>query len=814
METMKKRTIKNRDLHSISGTDKIIMSVDEFPFKTVFTFKYLIDHWRNTAKQEGSVSKAQLDLLEERLAQAPELAEPIEDLSILEKHKDTLELMISPFFPVQSWNMEIKALGKLFSERLFYTSPRFEKIIGPKGTFILKEENQDKKNLTLFWRLLYAYKFILDKFYRLSLVIDQPMIYTLPHVGTGLDHYYKLTSYAPFSQLENIQALPALDTDTFDYLVNNFHTMDLWIKYLPPQNFVFSGFGIHSFVDVTVEEATARLEHILLSNHGNISDESFDRLQRELKILFRLPDLRLGLASLQGDGALNLHSRKKSWNSLKIGEAHGITPGDIDRSLYGKMIRENQTIIIEDLSIWEEGTKVESELLRLGVRNITLSPLFYQDQRVGLLEITSPNPGDIDALSSYKLTKVIQFFARAVHENRERFESRVQRVVREYYTAIHPSVEWRFREAAILNLDRQQAGVPAEPESILFERVYPLYGAADIRGSSHQRNKSIRDDLVEHLNLAIKLLREVNKSIPMVINRELEFTLNKKVLEIPEYMSPGDESSTIDFILHEVNPLFRHLQQSYPSLQPLLRSFMDQTLAGTDVLYKKRRAYESSLKTINEAIDAHLMKEQQHLQKIFPHYFEKYQTDGVEYNMYIGSSLVKDREFAPVYLWNLRLHQLITACEIARKIDDLQPELEEPLSITQLILVHSTPVNIRFRMDEKQFDVDGSYNVRYEIMKKRIDKAVISGTEERITQPGHIAIIYSMEKERVEYARYIEFLKDQGYIKNDPEYLKLDALQGVEGLKAIRLEVNLQRADSKPATSMDTLEILRRIGDS
>jgi len=80
VEMMKKRTIENRDLYNISGTDKIIMSVDEFPFKTVFTFKYLIDHWRNTAKQEGSVSNSQLDLLEERLAQRPEWLEPIEDL--------------------------------------------------------------------------------------------------------------------------------------------------------------------------------------------------------------------------------------------------------------------------------------------------------------------------------------------------------------------------------------------------------------------------------------------------------------------------------------------------------------------------------------------------------------------------------------------------------------------------------------------------------------------------------------------------------------------------------------------------------------
>ncbi|TAK35947.1 MAG: hypothetical protein EPO28_13950 [Saprospiraceae bacterium] len=40
-------------------------------------------------------------------------------------------------------------------------------------------------------------------------------------------------------------------------------------------------------------------------------------------------------------------------------------------------------------------------------------------------------------------------------------------------------------------------------------------------------------------------------------------------------------------------------------------------------------------------------------------------------------------------------------------------------------------------MDEKRLDVEGSYNVRYEIIKKRIDKALLKGTQERLTQsPG------------------------------------------------------------------------------
>lgn len=162
----------------------------------------------------------------------------------------------------------------------------------------------------------------------------------------------------------------------------------------------------------------------------------------------------------------------------------------------------------------------------------------------------------------------------------------------------------------------------------------------------------------------------------------------------------------------------------------------------------------------------------------------------------------------------MRLRQLISACEITRKIHDLKPRLEEPLLITQLILVYSTPINIRFRMEEKQFDVDGVYNVRYEIMKKRIDKAVVKETEERVTQPGYISVIYSMEKELIEYSRYIEFLQAHGYIKSDPEHLQLGELQGVQGLKAIRLEVEMGKASKDHSNGdLDLLEVVWKIGD-
>jgi len=137
----------------------------------------------------------------------------------------------------------------------------------------------------------------------------------------------------------------------------------------------------------------------------------------------------------------------------------------------------------------------------------------------------------------------------------------------------------------------------------------------------------------------------------------------------------------------------------------------------------------------------------------------------------------------------LRLWQLIVSAELARKAENLKKSLPIPMDTTGLILVHSQPLAIRFRQDEKKFDVDGAYNIRYEIVKKRIDKAKIKGTNERLTQPGMLAIIFSQEKEIAEYQRYLEYLISAGYFEDQIEYHTLEDLQGVYGLRAIRVKV-------------------------
>ena len=128
-------------------------------------------------------------------------------------------------------------------------------------------------------------------------------------------------------------------------------------------------------------------------------------------------------------------------------------------------------------------------------------------------------------------------------------------------------------------------------------------------------------------------------------------------------------------------------------------------------------------------------------------------------------------------------------CEMESEYYKMRPSLPYDLDVTSLILVFSSPISIRFRMDEKRFDVDGTYNARYEVVKKRIDKAYIKGTTKRITEKGKLTIVYSQKQEETEYKRYIQYLQHNNMLGGVIENFEVEDLQGVTGLKALRVDI-------------------------
>jgi len=79
----------------------------------------------------------------------------------------------------------------------------------------------------------------------------------------------------------------------------------------------------------------------------------------------------------------------------------------------------------------------------------------------------------------------------------------------------------------------------------------------------------------------------------------------------------------------------------------------------------------------------------------------------------------------------------------------------------------------------------------------------VEGTSDRVTQPGKIAIIYRQSPEGREYRGYTEYLQNLGYLTSEVKELDLDELQGVQGLRSLRVAVALENPGIPPRAGLD-----------
>jgi hypothetical protein len=782
-----------------------------FPFPVQLHLKPFIELWRSTfSTQHMCGDEASIRFIEQTLHQHPFLLEPLEDLSILNNHAEFLDHLFSFLLPHQNLSNAIQVVGLPFDLRtVIAATEAFNKLVDNEEGLI-EIQFLFTSGEKFDYRTLYAYKLILQKCYGLDIKVDQPVkVASGINRKTGLNRYFKLVGSMQFTDVINLGPLPYVDERILLKMLDRpFDPLD-WAMLLPPELFLFRGLSLISLVDITIEEAIARLQNNLL-NHKDASKTGwFEEMQQEIRNLFRLPGLRLGMATLQPNGEWNVTTKNPLLNSLLLPEAAVNPTICLSGTVYEDVVTKGETVIVEDIQKLVTGTNDCMQfILNAGYRNLLLAPLLYDGKMVGVLELASPVPGEINGLSLFKINQIRPIFANALKRQTELFETRVEAVMLEEFTSIHPSIKWRFKEAAIKLLEGNTDD--NSEEEIFFENVYPFYGSLDIRDSSKKRHKAIEQDLVFNLKNALVILRQGYATLSFDILGELINDIEKKLEEINTSFSTGDELTITEFIRKEINPVLMHLQRQHPHLLSSANWFQESISSESGICSRNRLAYEEVLSLVNRCIVSCLDEEEAKLQQLYPCYFEKYRTDGVEYNIYTGASIAPDLPFDPLYLDNLQLRQLLWTCRIMQKVEALQPQLQavferdqaavltadnkgsntgNVIEIAPLVLAYGNPVTLTFRIDEKRLEVDGSYNVRYELLKKRIDKAVVLDTGERMTKPGYIALVYAREKEAAAYMRHINYLVNKEWLEPEFEHLNLEPLQGVEGLKAIRVKL-------------------------
>ena len=768
-------------------------AAESFPFKSELSLVPLLNFFAKKYIDESSAKGVFIRTIRDQVEQVPELLAPITDLSVIQRHRALVEVLMGGVFPPVFFDQEYSAVLIPFALKSFYATPLFEQHLQTPDGALRGRVNLGPEMINAM-RLFFAYALVLDRIYGIKLDVDYPLILTTTDPDTGLERHFKMDFDWRFVEVETLGPVPVLTDATRRRLHGELFETELFREVLPSDRFVFRGFTIFRAIEVTDQEVLSSLERDLIDKESIVSHTRFKTLQDKLRTLFRRPELRFGLAALDGDQVLVLNYGAESEHACIFADSRHHTVEEFRGSVYERAVKQGGPLIIEDMTEMAGRTPADDEIIEWGLRNIIVAPLFYQDKVIGTLELGSPRPGDLDWTHLPKLMQILPLFSMAVQRSMEELNSRIQAFIKEKCTAIHPVVEWRFRKAVLKGMDKRDQNADdaaLEMEPIVFERIYPLYALSDIRGSSTQRSLAIQSDLLTQLRLARDVIRWAHDARPLPGLHELLYRIDKHMAKIETNLNSGDEVSTISFLRTHVESLFDHLQTFAPGVRERVEAYRAALDPRLGTVYDRRRSFEESVTRIADGISSYLDLEEQTAQTMFPHYFEKQKTDGVDHQIYVGASLLEDGKFDPLYLKSLRIWQLMVTCGVALKANRLKQKLPVPLEVTHLVLVQHTPLSIRFRFDEKRFDVDGAYDIRYEIVKKRIDKALIKGTEERITQPGHVAIVYSHSAEGNEYRGYIEYLRSLGYFTGPVADVELEELQGVHGLRALRVAIDL-----------------------
>lgn len=785
---------------------------DIYPFQIKLSFQKILDNFHNRLEKETNpISKKYMQDILDYSKTYPELFSGIEDFEDLTPYENQIKMLLDDLFPdILTYN-EIKVATVPFRNKMFRTTKRFQAILDSVPD---KDFKFLPRNFNVEKDYILACIIILNTYYKYNIDFFRPEYYDVPDANGNLRNY-RLFVNADFVELIPKKNAPKITDKDVDELLNRSNDIDFWKEKFPPNSWIFKGFAILNLTDVTADNSISEIKTLLLNN--NIFSESeviSHKMVQILKSIFNLPKLEFGFALFNDETEKfqQTHSNfiesfildSISENACREAFCHGA---------YKAIVNQHKYFSITDVDYYVEKNptnKFANHLQSKGIKSAILAPVSKNNKLLAILELVSYSKNDLNNINAIKLDDIVPYIAETVENYRQDRQNRIKAIIQSEYTSIHPSVEWKFEEEAERLFLESVSNRDYELKEITFRNVYPLFGQIDIAGSSTQRNLAIQNDLIYQLNQVLNIVNSAFEAQSIPVYEQLGYRITDTLSYLTEGITASTEEKTDKLLREDILPVLKHIQQNVPSCRSMVEVYLEKTESGAKAFHKNRDEFDESVSRINSCMASYIDLKQVEAQKLFPHYFDRYKTDGVEHNMYIGQSIVKDLTFSEVVLENLRLWQLSVMCEMENKFYKIQETKHLKLSSRSLILAFNNTLTIHYRMDEKHFDVDGSYNARYEIIKKRIDKAFIKNSNERITSKGKLTIVYSQKETEDEYLKYIDYLQRKKYLEKNVEVLDVEDLQGVSGLKAIRVGILYHTGDNtdESITYEDLIESL------
>lgn len=762
--------------------------------------KYLEEQHATT---KSSIYKTYLASIINLLNDNPVLLNTISDLQVLEDYKELTELLKITHLSQVAGENPMHSLGIPSSDPLmmnyFSSSQEFKEFFQKTNGVaqIYSEEHIEELIREMYLIVLY-------ECYSIGNEENYPTDSELQVVDTSqsIKKYYKVIRRNTFADIVPLNGLPKLNKEWVEYAQGNIKRYADLKKSLPFDEFVVKGFFLFSIEDDTEEFALNQLSDTIAKLHTYNSNDAFHKMKDATLSLLGIEDIEVGfLPFLKVNDKYAYHQEigkiSVVFNSLK---------GTLDIDELSKVfnfVAEKceelptiQSSLNRDLCQKSPECKEEDAIVDIltnaGLAHLTFVPIWNQDTLLGVVEVGSKVSDAIDKNALRKLEAAAPFYREFFIYKSGVFDEYMKSFIMKRYTSIQPSVSWKFNEevwSVLKEKDLNSEDVITHTPAIKFDNLYPFYGAVDYRNSSAKQLQAIHSDYMLQLDYLRTLLEEdellENKSVMGFLN-----TISAWERRVEGEIEAEEEYELRRFLEQNAVSFLKELYEDARISEETYRLYVKAANSKTGIFHLSHNDYENSMQQLNGILKTELNKAQNSLSKVVPHYFEKFQTDGVEYSLYAGKSINPMVDFPENITDIVAEWQVDTMLQLATATYEYKNKLSIPLETTQLILIHENKVDISYRADEKHFDVEGAYSIRYEVMKKRIDKARLLNSNERLTQPGKIAIVYAHLSSCKPYLDKIEELIGEGRLDKKIEYLDLEQMQSIGKLKAIRVKVN------------------------
>lgn len=754
-------------------------AVVKYPFKILYSIKGLIEELEKSNFYFGDF-KVLVDNIKMTF---PHLVDGVESLDEFEQSIEQLSPIIDKVIPDPVMKNTMKAIGFPLSNKFYNATDSLKVIIDGNPTKVITSfESASADNFYKICCFL-----ILSRYYKVNLNLKEANLLEVAS-EKGYSIYLSIIYNYEYFSLYPSDPKFELSKDQIEDLLNNYENTDLWYEYIPADSWILKGIGIATFFENTTNIAISNLKTKLLS-YSEDPTQINNEVVASLKSVFRLADLYVGFSSFNEE--LNLiidFPIAVAGKSLILDTNESLDVSKIYCTNFLTKVSKSDYYVITDVYSYSNkypNDEMVRNLKNQGIKSIIIYPLKKGDECLGILEIASSTAGVFNRINANQIREILPLIEESILRYYHELDLQINSYIQTEYTSLHPSVNWKFRNRAkdaLTNSNSTEKG-----SAITFKDVYPFYGEIDVRGSSILRNRCMKEDYSNQLQFLTKVCQELyirsGKDKFLNIIDQLEVFL-KRIDHVDKIYFEREIFEYISLYIHPEIP--KYVQENE---QSIIEKYLQKLDPYTGLYYQARKEFDVSIVMLNKLLSKNLDTFQNVAQKIFPHYYERFNTDGIDFNLFVGRSITPNQEFSYQTVKDIRFWQLESMIALEQKYAAMRKDMPIDIEVSTLILTSNTTLDIVFKMDEKRFDVDGYNNAKYEIIKKRINKAFVKGSDERINVPGKICIIYTEDVMKEEYTFYIQQLIEKGLLQNKIEYLEVEELQGIVGLLAIRVPI-------------------------